>query len=620
LHILKILETGNHQDVNLREIKARISIFPEILQPISIESSCCKGERLVIEHVYELAEKSKRELYQPTILGALCARDFSKHETSEILDLIAFILELCPKQIMCSQLIWGYTPFRTACRNETCGPEILELLMQAHQRHNRRPNSNDTLSSLIHLQDNDGLTPIDHLVRLIQSNPYCNVHKRLRVLMNGRSFHETYPAKSNPLLHLFSTGCSAGRTTPLVMPDTTLHVSEHEYRLQQILQVTRTLLQYCPDLVTINSPVTECSPLHVAIRNYGNFASLIEELILVAGSDMKHKNIFMDLPAHVACSAGVPMDILRLILERTLLSDGSSLPFSVLWSRNAAGFTPVDLEWIRHIEVGHGFFSNRPFYPLDTRGVRGVQGSLYDNLLRQAVNQVVVTQNVTENKQIHFYLNDGDSMGLLIHRIFLLIHAAFGGSFFRTSFDLEFNILHKASALCSPYGPTLPSPILELILKLYPEQANKQDDEGKLPLHHAVQQQSQSNTCTEKTKQEWRMWLKTLLAHSGPAACNIVDRQGRLPLHYALDSSSGTVHREDDFAEVQRERMETVCDLIESSPASVDCFDPVTKLYPFQQAAANSSLSLDCVYMLLRQAPNLHGWCYRQRISKAKLS
>ena len=66
-------------------------------------------------------------------------------------------------------------------------------------------------------------------------------------------------------------------------------------------------------------------------------------------------------------------------------------PDALVWSSNLAGYTPIDLEWVRHIEAGNGFFSHRVYYPLDVRGLRkpeGRQSDIYESLLKQAVKQV----------------------------------------------------------------------------------------------------------------------------------------------------------------------------------------------------------------------------------------
>lgn len=83
------------------------------------------------------------------------------------------------------------------------------------------------------------------------------------------------------------------------------------------------------------------------------------------------------------------------------------------------------------------------------------------------------------------------------------------------------------------------------------------------------------------------VWIDTLL-DSYRQGARIADKEHRLPLHYALDDSC----------------VETtvVKKLILNHPESLERRDPVSGLYPFQQAAVSN---LDTCFHLLRRAPNL---------------
>ena len=474
----------------------------------------------------------------------------------------------------------------------------------------------------------------------------------------------------------------------------TVQATAASRRLERVLLCTRLLLRWKPSLIQQTSPTTGCTPLHVAIRNYGNFLPLIREIAerSPCATIMQHRNRFGDLPIHVACSVGVPMEVLRFLLAHTLVVAGSSStslslstssdltwdthspmaahhPHPWIWSRNNSGYTPVDLEWIRHIEAGHGFFTHRSFYPLDARGVRRPGGrcdDLYDVLLRQAVDQVIVVGSrsasvsassdvllpqqtshpavaqlaSSASPSIESASSEGRSssntnvalrlagandrtVGLLLHRIFLLIRAAHHDSFSRSPHDLSGDILHQACALGGPHGPTLPRAVLELILFQHPEQRERRDHAGKLPLHYAVQlHHHHLEDVSVKSGQEWKLWVQKLLCHA-PEACDCRDHHGRLPLHYALEYNTGSSSRSNAHhwlhhlhgqskLSVQRPevwpqeaRNTIVKDLVARSPATLAVIDPVTKLYPYQLAGTNPLVSLDTVYHLLRRCPEV---------------
>ena len=350
-----------------------------------------------------------------------------------------------------------------------------------------------------------------------------------------------------PLIQLFSLGTSFGilsAARTLIPPGgDALDETINAPRLERIFRTTRRLLEWNPRLIYHMSSTTGCSPLHVALRNYGNQTLLIRELLYYDtdrndgggyGRLVTHRNRYGDLPLHVACAVGVPLNILRLVLVRTLQAsqpgqhyyettpdDGYSMltyaghPNPMIWSRNRAGYTPVDLEWIRHVEQGNGFCSQRAFYPLDAfyMGKPSARDAeLYECLLKQAVDQVMAGSTrkkpwekqklaadeeqpmVVTNQQQQFAsenvsdcaMDTNRAFGLLLHRIFLVIRVAFSDSFSRSPMDLSGDMLHLAAALSGPVGPTLPRPILELVRWHDPGQLDRPDHVGRLPLHYSL--------------------------------------------------------------------------------------------------------------------------------------
>jgi ankyrin repeat protein len=542
-----------------------------------------------------LHDASSQTVYYETALGITCASDM----TLDPVDIIAFIqalLEACPQQVSISQFISGHTPLRDAVRNCSCPKVVVDMLLDVD--HSLVENSVvHAFLTATEQPDRDGQYPVDHLIKAIHlgwpGNSLAILPRMIDLPDLSSSSHED---SVQPLVRLFSLGNSFGLLSgSSTLPQSQSPEIDHP-RLGRILECTRDLLTIHPTLVYQYSRTTGCSPLHVALRNYGNFPDLIRLLLErdVDGTVMRHRNYYGDLPLHVACSSGVPVDILRLVLARTRSASSSTKwePHSLVWSTNHSGYTPVDLEWIRHIEAGHGFFSHRSFLPLDPRGVRkacGRHDELYSSLLRQAVDEVVLSTSPVTDK----------TFGLLLHRIFMIIRGAFRDSSTRSPLDLSDAILHQAVALSGPSEPLLPQPILKLILSQHPEQLDQRDHFGKLPLHHAVQVRKALFPASTKSANEWVTKVKNLLERC-PHAYAAADSQGRLPLHCALDFTV-----EDYPLLLQDARAEVVRNLATAFPKSVETRDPVLGLYPFMQAAASPGVPLDTVFWLLRRSPDV---------------
>lgn len=307
---------------------------------------------------------------------------------------------------------------------------------------------------------------------------------------------------------------------------------------------------------------------------------------------LAHRNRYGDLPLHVACAAGVPTEVLRLILSKSLqVYVPERTPHPLVWTTNAAGYTPVDLEWMRHIESGSDFFSNRGFYQLDARGIR-TYGNAYNSLLRDTVEQVMAKGRPTSLGGRSF----------LLERIFLIIKGA-------TSFDAGSEdsfmatdnfILHKATALLFPTEAFLPSPIIELILWSAPEQILEMDVVGKTPLHHAVTNNIPDKKISGKFQSDWYRSVAMLLQRSVHAV-SVYDKDRMLPIHRLLRNVGVSPVEQCSVAAFDK----TVFDLVEAFPQSLEIPDPRSRLLPFHAAAQNDLISLEATFKLLRANPGV---------------
>lgn len=167
-----------------------------------------------------------------------------------------------------------------------------------------------------------------------------------------------------------------------------------------------------------------------------------------------------------------------------------------------------------------------------------------------------------------------------------------------TSMSIDFsvdNILHAALALHA----YIPSSIIPFILQKYPEQAFERDQFGRLPLSIAL-----SVHCSSTWS---RREAIVQLLNINPNAARMPSTDGRQPLTIAL--KNGMTWNEG------------IEDLIKANPKSLHAIDETTSgLYPFMIAACepaptrsgpisesshNDAKTVETIYKLLRNAPDL---------------
>lgn len=484
-------------------------------------------------------------LYETTILGALAAynhRTVPKH-------VIQAALDLCPKQAQCSQYKLGCTPLHSAVWNtmHVIDASIIAMMVKVFPEG-------------VHLPDEDGLTPLDHCLYEMVLGAHQQRISRMYITattaterLEALLLHAP-PDQSlrSPLIHLLSlvTNDSAGS-------------SGDSMTQQLVLVIVRLLLEWDPSLLTRVSPDTGCTPLHVAIRN----CWFDEDLIRILSSSEKEggallftaQNMFGDTVLHVVCATGAPDPVLRYVLQRTVMAVGdrdSSIsswsPHPVVWSANHAGYTPVDLEWIRRVECGD---KSRP---LDARGVPATVGKQYTRLLER------LCRKLPRGSQCR-------------RRMEWIVEAALPS-------------WSHVSALLSPHGPTLPRPVVDLL-----------SNGAEASLHDVLPVRIPVAPTIGDESVVWETYTRRLIT---PISCQERDDSHSLPLHVALrlPSTNRSVFAASSSTETPiRDRV--VQRLIQAWPGAAMVPDPSLCLYPFQVAATNPMISLETVYLLLRCNP-----------------
>jgi hypothetical protein len=514
-------------------------------------------------------------IYYDTPLGVACASN--ELETDTLQEVIVALVMACPRQVRASQLNPGHTPLRDAILNPRCGPLVLRALLDAEVICQKCDGGG---SSVLGKKDRYGYRPVDHLITRLQigsSNRSIDVfkqyvgHELFQVPLGG----DKDDIECSPLIRLLSARLLPGQAT-----------TEDGAWLATLLECSELLLERDASTFTTMSKMTGCSPIHVALRNYGNYAGLIRMLISRPGSNelMAHRNCFGDLPLHVACSVGVSFDVLKTIINATVdttrVEKATSLGMHpLLWSANHLGYTAADLIWIRHIEGGQSLDTPRSSYPMELSAAKRCcikQHEYYQGLLREAVDHFLKEKSRTPSCSVE------NAFGTLVDRMSLLVTSA--SHLFPSSVGLT--PLHNICKLASPVAPPLLGPLVHLFFSLYEQDMLSRDQYGMIPLHYLV-----SSRGREASQVDVGNWTNHVLQYLKlePMAVRVATGEGRLPLHLLLDHPT---------------HQDLIQEVLACFPESIDSPDPETGLAPFQLAASNQNTSLDVIFLLLRQSPS----------------
>lgn len=375
-----------------------------------------------------------------------------------------------------------------------------------------------------------------------------------------------------------------------------------EAHIKRVCQVVHRLLERFPDLIFSYSHTTGCSPLHVALRNYGNVPELINMLIQADPDNkaLKHANVFGDLPCHIASAVRAPGEVLQCILVRTWQADipltaNTTVPHPLIWSVNNAGYTPAHLELFRQWD-----YDSRPtlclqgYSPLRSYGhARGRSEQVDKSLWERVVEQVISTPETPHQPRILEEFTWSH-----VQRVCIIIHVALQGHRPMDLPHLAEQYLHKASAMCGPWSPTLPAQLVDLLLWKYPEKVTQMDDFHKYPLHYACTHYKTSDQVSDQELRGWKRWIEALVERA-PHVLTCRDIHGRMPLHYVLSPGESN-----SLKELQLTQGDVVRYLVAKAPSSLAVRDPQTGLMPFAMASIGEQLSLDTIHWLLHAYPN----------------
>ncbi len=562
------------------------------------------------------------------------------------IELIQALYRACPYQIRCNQMKSGHTPLLDCVTNPNCTFEVRKFMIDG----DCHLGLGDIKMMAMAQTDSNRLLPLHHLINQVRRNAVIapNNESALRSmhymiyrcpqLLTDERLLSSESVCISPLIHLLSQKVGSRH--------------QGEAFMKPIVSCAGILLEASPQLIGTKSVMSKCSPLHMALRNgYGDFDQLI--LLLLRHDPMGHQvqsmNMFGDLPVHVAATVGVKETTWRLLLDHMVLvaqlnREASlydtrvdpilSAPCACIWSMNKKGLTPLHLMWMRQIN------GDQVKYPNSSRQMgRLDREAFYHDALESAIRDIVERKKsrpLTATAQIASEVLGPfwDNLCIFLQGILLAMTPKSPRSLTdqRTTYNSQgFYFLHSIYALSSPY---LPRPFLDLGLVVYPDQANKLDLHGRLPLHYACSSHAVFNEKipfrTTEGNEGWKeVQIETgqamslslpndsliqKLIHLNPCAAGMADKYGLLPLAYAIGNEKIWLKMKDniDFDKFCARRSrghcvlnhtKTIKQLVNIYPEALARRNPNDLFEWFMVAAQGSSSHLDTVYYLLRQNP-----------------
>ena len=580
---------------------------------------------------------------------------------------IRALVDAAPENVRCLLSSRG-TPLHEAIICESIGLDVIQILLETDENLEGSPRA-------AVMQDVDGHTPLHLLIRrrspshiLMGSNSHWMPFFELLV----KSCPEASGVPDNgeyeepPLVFALKANQYAAISADAESDDVIF--PRIEMRIQEMVQI---MLKYYPEAASrvLKGARGQYTALHSAVF-HGRCSDTIK-LILEAEQKTSDKpkaallaNTQGEIPLHFAAMRGEP--------PRTIGLLGNAAPMAVL-QRDTSGLTPLHWLWIRFVStvlslddrqltgtvelerrtlqddemcsyskfwhVERGDFSTdlimmrRIDPPLDFFRMRHIPSELYesrDSSRRWAERTVEVLAAMRDRDQQNGYDNGHNdavewTREEVVSCLFWVKVVSLLKAFSTTQGideDAPFLLVHTAMST-----PSCPSPVAHITSLLFPEELAVRDSNGCFPLHHAAKREwycfdwrnEENGTAAAKLLEgESIELLKNAIRASPANVTRVVDHSGRLVLHHVIETFVSACSRcriMSPHNDAILSMLETLKNLLQQYPESLERRDGQTKLYPFLQAAASgtihgsqsspSEMPLSIVYVLLRENPLL---------------
>eukprot|EP00590_Aulacoseira_subarctica_P009544 CAMPEP_0172427542 /NCGR_PEP_ID=MMETSP1064-20121228/42467_1 /TAXON_ID=202472 /ORGANISM="Aulacoseira subarctica , Strain CCAP 1002/5" /LENGTH=813 /DNA_ID=CAMNT_0013171785 /DNA_START=32 /DNA_END=2471 /DNA_ORIENTATION=+ len=439
----------------------------------------------------------------------------------------------------------GRTPLSLACGKSQAPREIIELLLRLYP-------------DAAGIEDRNANLPLHHFCHSYGrqsddlSSPEDGIKDTSDYVMILKMIHEAY-----------SDGIKCANS----YGNTPLHVYiEHEFALNvthSSLNLTRALLKLNPAVASIANR-SGSFPMHYIGKNTINLSSKTETATETSSSTLVRSfikdlhnanpnavmalNNFGATPFLVAVIYNASFDIWQELLTR--------YPAAAK-VQNSQGGSPISLHWNMFVSVT----AKKQFLNLLEKQAYEEAKIVEKNKLY--MSRISCLQDLRLNsptRLIDFWM-----------KMELMLRAASNGT---TSSKLPsgepWSPLH---AICT--YEECPGDVLKFALQMYGGDIDRTDNKGNMPLH-ALLQSLPINVTARQTKE-----INAMIEHLIFASPTTVSRRtpkGQLPLHLALRSNITW------NAGIQS--------LVNTNKATAEIRDPVTKLFPFMQAAVCDQLPL----------------------------
>lgn len=315
------------------------------------------------------------------------------------------------------------------------------------------------------------------------------------------------------------------------------------------------------------------TPLHITCSSSHASVHVIRVLLeLGLPSQTSMRDLDGDTPLHNACRAGAGIDVLEVLLMANP---------SVVNLRDFEGLTPLLRLWVRYFVILGNDVINGVSSSADLSGQLGEAWSKTELLLSCANHG-----SLSEYQQLRD--NGQSSMGVL--------HAAASIDCPRAVVQIAARVFGEQLEERDAHGRT---PLMRAAMApIY--KVRDLSDEGYLLEDHILGNNNESSDCsagaeeieTSPSSGEQPSVIQILLEASQNGSCtaSMMDLDGRLPIHLALAAA--------------KRWNQGVSDLAEANPESLSTVDPLTGLYPFQQAACAGD-DVATIFELLRRSPSI---------------
>jgi len=393
-------------------------------------------------------------------------------------------------------------------------------------------------------EDGADVSPLSLIIDLITSGCHSNA---LEVLAHYlQVFPNVWKSANviNPLLRLLASRISS----------------------PEVFKAAEMLVTADASLIEARTPFFGSNALHLALLLKDCPCTLVELILAETNLNlMGMKNSYGDLPIHIAIAEGVAIDVLKLVVQKTVLYSPE-----LMLEIDGRGLSLIHLAWVKHVDLA---FCSR------TRRLRKahVLGEMLEDSIMKVI-EILKSLPVVEHEADRLLKSEFGDFWEITE---LLLRYAPQGNSIGIEGGKSWRIVHSVASLNCPKG------LMTLALALHPEQVREFDVRGQLPLHLA-------SSSIQFSQPQKRYVLEKLLSIH-PDAASAVDQCSMLPLHYAIESEK--LYGGEAWSEA-------IIKIARANPDAMEVHHPNTRLYPFMQAAVEKS-EINTIYELLIMAPHL---------------